>query len=88
MEEKMERSTEFRLKVVTGVSEVSGCSAKRRKTADAFRSGWVPNIINVTPRGDAAISEGRVNTQLRDFAPQASPPACGCETYLSWLMRC
>lgn len=60
MEGTEQCSRQFRWTVVTGVSDVSGCSANQRKTTGAFRTSWVPNAINGTPRGLAAMYLGRV----------------------------
>ncbi len=50
----------FRWTVVTGVSDVSGCSANQRKTTGAFRTSWVPNPSTVHPWASVLMTSGDV----------------------------
>ena len=50
---EIEGSRRSRLAVITDVPGVSECSTSQRRTAESFRTGWIPNITNPTPHDQA-----------------------------------
>jgi hypothetical protein len=55
MAETVERSTHFRLTVVTGVSDVSGCSANQRKRLTHSGLAGFPTPSTLHPSSDALL---------------------------------